>query len=194
MKWNERPSDQTPVPDGWGLGETSGLAPNRSSQKHTKTLPPDSMGDEVFWGVNGKLYFLTWEHPKKIAFMLPSWWKGPTASERVFIIRDVACALNGIWRETLPPPPTSTWEKSSSLSLLNQLWFIQEKWKNQMSQLWTIFPFFSCLVPSTTFLQWFYGSYRREIESYLDIASEFFHTIFWNFLKLLQFVIWEVWW
>lgn len=88
------------------------------------------------WGGN----WTSWlENTLKIAFMLPEWWKGPTASERGFIIWDVACAQNGI-RHWTSSPEMSIWEQGSSL--LNQLWFIQENWKMKWANFQLFFPFF----------------------------------------------------
>lgn len=122
MKWNENPSDQSLVPDRWGLGESL-------ASVQTTVLSEE-------WGGN----WTSWlENTLKIAFMLPEWWKGPTASERGFIIWDVACAQNGI-RHWTSSPEMSIWEQGSSL--LNQLWFIQENWKMKWANFQLFFPFF----------------------------------------------------
>lgn len=49
--------------------ETSGLTPNRSAQNYTKTSHLISREMKVSWGVKGKLYFLTSEHPKNCIYV-----------------------------------------------------------------------------------------------------------------------------
>lgn len=138
MKWNENPSDQSLVPDRWGLGESLASVQNTVLQT-TQKPPPWFLARWRFseeWGGN----WTSWlENTLKIAFMLPEWWKGPTASERGFIIWDVACAQNGI-RHWTSSPEMSIWEQGSSL--LNQLWFIQENWKMKWANFQLFFPFF----------------------------------------------------
>lgn len=151
MKWNEKPSDQSLVPDRWGLGES--LASVQTTVLQTTQKPPPwflarwRFSEE--WGGN----WTSWlENTLKIAFMLPEWWKGPTASERGFIIWDVACAQNGI-RHWTSSPEMSIWEQGSSL--LNQLWFIQENWKMKWANLQL---FSSILLHVSSFSQYLTGS------------------------------------
>lgn len=142
MNWNENPSGQARVADRWGLGEP-GLPPNTPNYTETSLLILWEM--KVFGGAKGKLDFLTSEHPeKKIAFMLPEWWKGPAASERVFIFGDVACAQKvGIF-------PPNVYLRVKFLSIKPTLIYSGEL-ENEMSQLSAICPFFSSLCPFTTF-------------------------------------------
>lgn len=128
-----------------------GLSPNRGTRNYTKTshLIPSEM--KVFWGVKGKLYFLTTEHPKN-CFMFPLWWKGPMVSERVFIIWDVACAQNGV-----SAPDSSLLNIYLRLKFLSiktnfDLFSGRGKWNVQT---FDYFLFFSCLLPLTTFIRAF---------------------------------------
>lgn len=70
MKWIENSSDRNAEADRWGLWESLASLQNVAIQ--TTQKPPEG---EI--GLPNTL---------KIALMLPEWWKGPTACERVFII------------------------------------------------------------------------------------------------------------
>lgn len=135
---------------------TPGTAPNHSTHNHTKTSGLILGEMKVFQRWRGN--WTSWlQNILKIAFMLPEWWKGPTACERGFIISDVACALNGIQHRTFPPE-TSIWEQSSSL--LNQLWFIQENWKMK----WANFRLF-------------FNSFHISSLSQLSVVMRFIQTV-----------------
>lgn len=138
---------------------TPGIAPNRSTQNGTKP-PTWFFGRWWFseeWGGN----WTSWlQNILKIAFMLPEWWKGPTASERVFIIWDVACAQNGIQHWTFSPK-TSIWESSSSL--LNQLWFIPQNGKMKWANFQLFFRFFSCLILFRSNMVHIEGKFRHAL-------------------------------
>lgn len=94
--------------------------------------PGLSPNHSAFWGVRGKLNFLTWEHPKNCIYV--TW-----VMKRPNGIREGFYHQNGI-RHWTSSPEMSIWEQGSSL--LNQLWFIQENWKMKWANFQLFFPFF----------------------------------------------------
>lgn len=121
----------------------------RSKPQHSKlhkTLPLESLGDEVFWGVNGKLDFLTWEHPKNCIYV--TWvMKRPNGLwEGFYHLRRCLCTKLSTGHF---PPNIYLREKSS---LLNQLWFIYRRGKWNGATFDYFSSLCSCLIPSTTFL------------------------------------------
>lgn len=133
-----------PEPDRWCLRERSGLAPNQIQNWEKIIL--ESMEEEVFLRSEGRLSVLTWEHPKNCIYV--TWvMKRPNGLwEGFYHLRHCHCSE---WDSgQYISPGTSIWEQSSCP--LNQLWFIQEKWKMKWAN-FPPFPFFSPLSPSTTF-------------------------------------------
>lgn len=120
------------------------------SKKTTQNLPLDSLGDEGFLSSEGEIGLLDFRpSTKKIEFMLPEWWKGPTASERVFIFWDVACAQNGIGTGS-GHIPQNLYLRVKFLSIKPNLIYSGEL-ENEMSPLSSIFHSFHLSILSQLF-------------------------------------------
>lgn len=147
MKWNENPSDQTPVPDRWGLGEHLASLQTAALKNYTKTSRLILWEMRVFWGVKGKLDFLTSEHPKNCIYV--TWvMKRPTGLwEGFYHLRRCLCTE---WNSAPDIFPRNVYLRVKFLSIKPTLIYSGEL-ENEMSQLSAIFQFFSCLNLFTTF-------------------------------------------